>query len=190
MTRKGCLYGISFFIVLTLGLSACGPKEPTLQGKYNYANDGNLYYNFVDGTNYTTNILWKYWNIQDSSTGTYTIDGSKVILYINGDEHIKHEIGYIYKNYIGFWCEGEFPSENNKTAEISLILSENAHSEYRFKEDGTYQYIALSDNEIVPIEEGTYSVSNNVLTCTNVKNEVRNFLNTKEGIFRISYTKE
>ena len=63
MLRKYNAKMILVLIFTGLGLSACGSKETYLNGKYNYVYEDGIYYNFVDGTNYTTNNLQNGWNI-------------------------------------------------------------------------------------------------------------------------------
>ncbi|MDE6014931.1 MAG: hypothetical protein K2H41_04370 [Acetatifactor sp.] len=194
MLRKYIVYVTSFLFILSLGLSACDSKRTSLHGKYLSAYEGGkYYYDFVDGENYTTNKLWIESGIKDfndSGTGTYIIDDNKIITYVNGDEHMQNVIGYIYKNYIGNWWEGEFPDKNNKTAKITLTFFEHDYLTYQFKEDKTYEYTVFSYNEAKSTEVGTYAITGDIITCTNENNEVTTFLNTKDGVFCIEYIKE
>lgn len=191
MLRKYIEYIIPFLLILSLGLSACSSKETTLKGKYIYVIDGSgIYYNFVDSKNYTTNDLWTDLDVNDSGTGTYIIEDNKITAYVNGDEYTQREIGYIYKNYIGFWWEGDLPTEDNKTTKITLTFFDRDHLNYQFKEDKTYEYTIQSNNEVVYTEIGAYSISDDAIICTNEKNEEITFLNTSNGVFCISYIKE
>ena len=125
--------------------------------------------------------------------GTYIIDGNKIITHINGDEYYLCEIGYIYKNYIGFWWEGELPNKSDKTKEITLKLLDMDTLNYQFKDDDTYEFTIVSgwsDNEVVLTEVGVYEIKGDIITCTNENNQVTTFLNTRDGIFCIEYIKE
>lgn len=193
MLRKYNAKMILVLIFTGLGLSACGSKETDLNGKYNYVYEDGIYYNFVDGTNYTTNNLRNGWNINDSGTGTYIIDGNKIITSINDDEYHTYEVGYIYRNYIGSWWEGELPNKNDKTKEITIKLLDIDTLNYQFKEDDTYEFTivsGLSDNEVVFTEVGVYEIKGDIITCTNENNQVTTFLNSRDGIFCIEYIKE
>lgn len=48
--------------------------------------------------------------------------------------------------------------------------------EYNFYEDKTYKYTVTSDGEVVYNKNGTYSINNNEVICTNTKNKITTFI--------------
>ena len=61
---------------------------------------------------------------------------------------------------------------------------------YNLKEDNTYVYTVTSDGEVVHTENGTYSINNDEVICTNDDNINTTFINIDDKTYCIEYVKE
>ena len=177
---------ILFIGILLLSLTSCSTNPKVIEGKYISTFDDSIYYIFSKDNTYTTNYTWD--TTVDCSQGSYTITDDKITLFGNKDEKYELNIGYIYDNYIGSWWNGILSKSYENTTLTSRLGDLNL--EYNFNEDKTYEYTVTSNGEVVHTENGTYSINNDEVICTNFENKVTTFINADNNIYCIEYIKE
>lgn len=177
---------ISVFCFILLGLTACTSSQKAIEGRYVSTFDGSVYYIFSKDNTYTTNYEWDA--TVDCSQGSYIITDNKITLFGNKDKNYELNIGYIYDNYIGSWWNGTLSKSYENTTLTSMLGDLNL--EYGFNEDKTYKYTVTSGEEVVHTENGTYSINNNEVVCTNTENKRITFISVDENIYCIEYVKE
>ncbi len=80
----------------------------------------------------------------------------------------------MYKEYICVGWNGTLSSEYEDTSLTNTLGDLNLA--YNLKKDKTYEYTVTSDDEVVHTENGTYSINNNEVVCTNTENKVTTFI--------------
>lgn len=187
---------ILFICILLLSLTACDSNKKTIEGKYISIYDESNYLIFnKDGS--LISSLWT--NIKNGESipqdcFRYSIDENNIIIaidttkYEGQDELNKYEIGIMYKEYICISWNGTL---SNKYEDVSLINTiGDLNLTYNLKEDKTYEYTVTSDGEIVYTENGTYSINNDEVICTNENNVNTTFINIGDKTYCIEYVKE
>ena len=187
---------ILFICILLLSLTACDSNKKTIEGKYISIYDKSNYLIFnKDGS--LISSLWT--NIKNGESipqdcFRYSIDENNIITaidttkYEGQDELNKYEIGIMYKEYICISWNGTL---SNKYENVSLINTiGDLNLTYNLKEDKTYEYTVTSDGEIVYTENGTYSINNDEVICTNEDNVNTTFINIDDKTYCIEYVKE
>ena len=187
---------ILFICILLLSLTACDSNKKTIEGKYISIYDESNYLIFnKDGS--LISSLWT--NIKNGESipqdcFRYSIDENNIITaidttkYEGQDELNKYEIGIMYKEYICISWNGTL---SNKYEDVSLINTiGDLNLTYNLKEDKTYEYTVTSDGEIVYTENGTYSINNDEVICTNEDNVNTTFININDKTYCIEYVKE
>ena len=177
---------ISVFCFILLGLTACTSNQKAIEGRYISTFDGSVYYIFSKDNTYTTNCEWD--KTVDCSQGSYIITDNKITLFGNKDKNYELNIGYIYDNYIGSWWNGTLSNEYEDTSLTNTLGDLNLT--YNLKKDKTYEYTVTSDGEVVHTENGTYSINNDEVICTNENKQVTTFINADNNIYCIEYVKE
>lgn len=179
---------ILFIGILLLSLTSCSTNKTTIDGKYINVLDESIYYNFSSDNSYSTNNAWDI--PIDSSSGSYTITDNELILYANDNENYSMNLGFVYKDYICSSWDGVLPMADKNTS-VSTNLADNLILSIEFKEDNTYEYTVTSDGEVVHTENGTYSINNNEVVCTNKHKQTTTFINIEDNnIYCIEYVKE
>lgn len=187
---------IIFIGILLLSLTACNSNKKTIEGKYVSIYDKSNYLIFnKDGS--LINSLWTTIENGESMPQDcfrYSIDENNIITaidttkYEGQDELDKYEIGIIYKEYICISWNGTL---SNKYEDVSLTNTiSDLNLTYNFKKDRTYEYTVTSDGEIVHTENGTYSINNDKVICTNEDNINTTFINIDNKTYCIEYVKE
>lgn len=187
---------ILFISILLLSLTSCDSNKKTIEGKYISIYDESNYLIFnKDGS--LISSLWT--NIKNGESipqdcFRYSIDENNIITaidttkYEGQDELNKYEIGIMYKEYICISWNGTL---SNKYEDVSLINTiGDLNLTYNLKEDKTYEYTVTSDGEIVYTENGTYSINNDEVICTNEDNVNTTFINIDDKTYCIEYVKE
>ena len=187
---------ILFICILLLSLTACDSNKKTIEGKYISIYDESNYLIFNKDGSLISN-LWT--NIKNGESipqdcFRYSIDENNIITaidttkYEGQDELNKYEIGIMYKEYICISWNGTL---SNKYEDVSLINTiGDLNLTYNLKEDKTYEYTVTSDGEIVYTENGTYSINNDEVICTNEDNVNTTFINIDDKTYCIEYVKE
>lgn len=185
MKKNNTKFVLSVLFLFILGLTACSSSQDKIEGKYISNFDNSIYYIFYKDNTYETNFEWDA--PVDSSKGLYSITDGNITLY-NEDENYDFNIGYAYNNYIGSWWNGALSKTydnvtlNNELGDLTLS--------YNLKEDKTYEYIVTSNEEVVHTENGTYSIDNNEVMCTNSEGDICTFMDIDGNTFCIEYIKE
>lgn len=178
---------ISVFCFILLGLTACTSNPKAIEGKYVSTFDKSVYYIFSKDNTYTTNDAWDI--SIDSSSGSYAITDNTLILYANDNEDYSMNLGFVYENYICSSWEGVLPIADKSTS-VSMTLVDNLILFIEFKEDNTYKYTVTSNEEVVHTENGTYSINNKEVVCTNEDKQITTFIEVDDSIYCIEYVKE
>ena len=183
-------------LLAILGLPACSPNDRNIEGKYVSIYDDSSYLVFDKDGSFINSL----WNVTNNDKTTiddryiYTIDENGIITAIDTTEYegqdslYKYEIGILYKDYICIRWDGVFLKSYNDTT-ITNILGDLVLT-YYLKEDKTYEYVVTSNNEILNTENGTYSISDNMLVCTREDGLIATFINIHDKVFCIEYVKE
>lgn len=187
---------ISVFCFILLGLTACTSSPKAIEGKYVSIYDESNYLIFnKDGS--LINSLWT--TIENGKSipqdcFQYSINENNIITaidtteYEGQDELNKYEIGIMYKEYICISWNGTLSSEYEDTSLTNTLGDLNLT--YNLKEDNTYVYTVTSDGEVVHTENGTYSMNNNEVICTNDNKKKTTFISVGDNIYSIEYVKE
>lgn len=180
---KTIILCMSFFCFI---LSACSSKD-SINGKYVSVYNDEIYYDFDDNNNFTTNDVW--FDSLEICNGKYEIDNGFITLYGNNDGKSTFYLGYYYNNYICSKWDGIMPKDYDNST-ITCEIDENMTLIYYFYNDKTYKYSALEKDEIVHEEIGNYTIEDNKVICVNSKGENVTFINEGDNIFCIDYIKE
>lgn len=196
MKRNNTKIIISVFCFILLVLTACTSNPKVIEGKYVSIYDKSTYLFFnKDGS--LINSLWTTIENGESipqDCFQYSIDENNIITatdtteYEGKNELNKYEIGVIYKEYICIRWNGKLSKEYEDT-ELTNILGD-LNLTYNLKEDKTYEYTVTSNGEVVHTENGTYSINNDEVICTNFENKVTTFINADSNVYCIEYVKE
>ena len=173
--------------ILLLSLTSCSINKTTIDGKYINTLNESIYYEFSNDNSYSTNNACDM--PIDSSSGSYTITDNELILYANNNEDYSMNLGFVYKDYICSSWGGVLPMTDKNTS-VSMTLVDNLILSIEFKEDNTYVYTVTSNGEVVHTENGTYSINNNEVVCTNEDKKVTTFVEVDDNIYCIEYVKE
>lgn len=187
---------ISVFCFILLGLTACTSNPKGIEGKYVSIYDESTYLIFnKDGS-----LISSLWTTIESGESIpqdcfrYSIDENNIITAIDTTEYEgqnelnKYEIGIMYKDYICIKWNGTLSNEYEDTSLTNTLGDLNLT--YNLKEDNTYVYTVTSDGEVVHTENGTYSINNNEVICTNEDKKVTTFVEIDDNIYCIEYVKE
>lgn len=187
---------ISVFCFILLGLTACTSNSKGIEGKYVSIYDESTYLIFnKDGS-----LISSLWNTIENGESIpqdcfrYSIDENNIITAIDTTEYEgqnelnKYEIGIMYKDYICIKWNGTLSNEYEDTSLTNTLGDLNLT--YNLKEDNTYEYTVTSDGEVVHTENGTYSINNNEVICTNEDKKVTTFVEIDDNIYCIEYAKE
>lgn len=187
---------ISVFCFILLGLTACTSNPKGIEGKYVSIYDESTYLIFnKDGS-----LISSLWTTIESGESIpqdcfrYSIDENNIITAIDTTEYEgqnelnKYEIGIMYKDYICIKWNGTLSNEYEDTSLTNTLGDLNLT--YNLKEDNTYVYTVTSDGEVVHTENGTYSINNNEVICTNEDKKVTTFVEIDDNIYCVEYVKE
>lgn len=193
MKHKFTIFTIILCLIL-IGIVSCSSKSNTINGTYISLYDESSYLSFnSDGS--LTSSLWTDNDNKPLEHFTYSIDENGFIIstdtteYENHDELLTYDIGYLYDKYICYKYDGNISYDNESTISYQ-IPNFDVRLFFTFKPDGTYSHHATSDGKTVDAEEGTYSVNNDVITCTSNDNKITTFFNTDNGILCAEYVSE
>ena len=183
-------------LLIVLGLSACSSHERTIDAKYVSIFDNSSYLIF-DKNGSIKNSLWNVTNNGTTSIADsfiYNIDEDNIITAIDTTEYEgqdslnEYVIGILYKDYIGHIWNGNLP-QNYDDATITDTLGDLFRT-YNFREDKSYEYVVISNNETVHNETGTYTINDNEVVCVNEEGLIMTFINAEDKVFCIEYAKE
>ena len=187
---------ISVFCFILLGLTACTSNPKGIEGKYVSIYDESTYLIFnKDGS-----LISSLWTTIENGESIpqdcfrYSIDENNIITAIDTTEYEgqnelnKYEIGIMYKDYICIKWNGTLSNEYEDTSLTNTLGDLNLT--YNLKEDNTYEYTVTSEGEVVHTENGTYSINDNEVICTNEDKQVTTFINIEDNIYCIEYVKE
>ena len=107
----------------------------------------------------------------------------------NDNKDYSMNLGFIYKDYICYSWDGTLPMTDKNTS-VTMAISDNLILSVKFEEDNTYVYTVTSNGEIVHTENGTYSINDNEVICTNEDNVNTTFINIYDKTYCIEYVKE
>lgn len=187
--RQNRTFKYIMLLLITLGLSACSSRDKAIEGKYISTFDNSLYYEFSKNYKYSTNVNNETWEIPDYSfSGTYEVIEDKITLLTDSSNEAVIELGYKYNNYIGSWWEGIL-SKTYENTTITYTLGDLILT-YNFKEDKSYEYVVISNDEIVHIENGIYTINGNEVVCTSEDGVTITFIKTEDKVFCVEYVKE
>lgn len=187
---------ILFIGILLLSLTACTSNQKIIEGKYVSIYDESTYLIFNKDGSLISNLWTTIENGENipQDCFQYSIDENNIITaidtteYEGQDELNKYEIGMMYKEYICISWNGIL---SNKYEDASLTNTiSDLNLTYNFKKDRTYEYTVTSDGEIVHTENGTYSINNDKVICTNEDNINTTFINIDDKTYCIEYVKE
>lgn len=194
--KRNRTFTFIMLILIVLGLAACSSHDKTIDGKY-VSVYNELSYLVLNKDGSFENSLW---NITNNGTTTiddrfkYTIDENNIITAIDTTEYEgqdslnEYEIGILYKDYICILWNGVL-SKTYEDITITNTLG-NLLLTYNFKEDKSYEYVVISNDEIVHIENGIYTINGNEVVCTNEDDVTITFINTEDKVLCIEYVKE
>lgn len=177
---------ILFIGILLLSFVSCSTNKSTINGKYISVLDESIYYDFSNNS-YSTNDVWDI--PINSSSGSYTITDHELILYANDNKDYSMNLGFIYKDYICSSWDGTLPIADKNTS-VTMAIIDNLILSVKFEENNRYEYTVTSDGEIVYTENGTYSINNDEVICTNEDNVNTTFINIDDKTYCIEYVKE
>lgn len=189
---------IIFFILclLIFELVACSSNKKNIVGKYVNIFDESHYIIFNEDGSFIDNFLTttSKGNTSISDCYIYQIDDNGLITVIDTTEYEgqdspnKYELGWIYNNYICSLWTGILPIKP-QNATITCTLN-GLTCEYSFNDNKVYEYTVTSDEEILHTENGTYSINNDEVICTNKNKQAITFINIEDNICCIEYVKE
>lgn len=187
---------ISVFCFILLGLTACTSNPKGIEGKYVSIYDESTYLIFnKDGS-----LISSLWTTIENGERIpqdcfrYSIDENNIITAIDTTEYAgqnelnKYEIGIMYKDYICIKWNGTLSNEYEDTSLTNTLGDLNLT--YNLKEDNTYKYTVTSNEEVVHTENGTYSINNKEVVCTNEDKQITTFIEVDDNIYCIEYAKE
>lgn len=173
-----------------LFVCSCTGKNDNPNGKYYGVYDNNKYYIFNNDNTYTTNYIHDELTAFDTGTGTYEIENGIITTYINGNNRISAQIGYLVGDYICAKWNGNIPQKYEE-AKVFLKCPDSFQFTFIFYEDATYDNIVTNENnEILETSTGTYDISNKKVTCT-CNDEIEAIFTTiNNKVYSIEYIKE
>ena len=177
---------ILFIGILLLSFVSCSTNKSTINGKYISVLDESIYYDFSNNS-YSTNDVWDI--PINSSSGSYTITDHELFLYANDNKDYSMNLGFIYKDYICSSWDGTLPIADKNTS-VTMAIIDNLILSVKFEENNRYEYTVTSDGEVVHTENGTYSINNDEVICTNEDNVNTTFINIDDKTYCIEYVKE
>lgn len=198
MQKSSAKIIISILCIFILGLTACSSNQSqnAIEGKYISVYDTENYLIFKkDGT--FQNSLWNTNSggvTKISDNFAYSIDENNIITaidttkYEGQDELNEYEIGIMYKDYICISWNGILSSTYEDTSLTNTLGDMNLT--YNLKKDKTYEYIVIFNGEVVHTENGTYSIDNNEVVCTNDEGVTFTFIDIDGAAYCIEYIKE
>lgn len=188
---------IFVFCFILLGLTACTSNSKVIEGKYISIYDESTYLIFNKDGSLISNLWTTIENGENipQDCFQYSIDENNIITaidtteYEGQDELNKYKIGIMYKEYICISWNGTLPTKKDNNATLTNTVGDLILT-YDFNENETYKYTVTSSGEIVHTENGTYSINNNEVICTNEDEQISTFLNINDGVYCIEYIKE
>lgn len=195
--KRNCTFILIILLLTVLGLSSCSSQKQELTGKYRDICNETHYLSFNEDGSFIDNFLT---TISEGKTSVldcyiYKINDSGLITVIDTTEYEgqdtldEYELGWLYNGSIGIWLDGMLPINEIQT---SISCSLNGYEfEFHFDSNNkTYRHTTILEGEIMSTENGTYTVEDNEVVCTNEDGVIRTFINAEDKVFSIDYIKE
>lgn len=178
MKKNKNVFLIIIFLLIIASVGVCLLKPKRISGNYVSVYDKNISYEFKkDGT------------VIGAQYDKYSIDIHNLVTVLDVENSKDEcEIGKLYKNYICLEADGELPKDYSDTT-IAMVIG-NVNFLYKFKEDMSFEFETIFDNEVLSSDAGTYIIDGKKVVCTSNDKVIDTFISIYGKVYRLEYIKE